>query len=110
MKMKKKKKEMSINYPMTQWLADFLNSACNEAASLKFEAENQMIHARDTEALAEENRKSYSILPLVLNGLFECVYMCDCVYLWMCFVTGCVKTVWSSRKHKLSVVTASTWQ
>lgn len=38
---------------MTQLLADFLNSECNEAASLKFEAEIQMIHGRDTEALVE---------------------------------------------------------
>jgi len=47
---------MSINYPIIQWLSDwldFLNSECNEMAPLKFEAENQIINGRDTEALAE---------------------------------------------------------
>ncbi len=62
---KREKKEMSINYPVTQRLADFLNSECNETTSLKFEAKDQMIHGRATESCLKWGLESYSILPLV---------------------------------------------
>lgn len=84
------KKEMSINYPLTQRWADFLNSECNETTSLKFEAKDQIIHGRATEMLLEVGTGILQYHTIRLNGL----RMCVCAPLCTCgFVTGCVKTL-----------------
>lgn len=67
---------MSINYPVTQRLADFLNSECNETTSLKFEAKDQMIHGRATEKLFEVGTGILQHLTISLNGLCMCVCLC----------------------------------
>ncbi len=67
---------MSINYPVTQRLADFLNSECNQTTSLKFEANDQIIHGRATEMLLDVGTGNLQYHSIGLNGLCMCVCLC----------------------------------
>ncbi len=84
------KKEMSINYPVTQRLADFLNSECNQTTSLKFEANDQIIHGRATEMLLDVGTGNLQYHSIGLNGLCMCVCLCVLVDLWQAVWRLCV--------------------